>query len=84
MDRIKDNASNNSSVVACILIAAGTCLPTSCLATMGQGINIQTHRHQGDFISLLLVLENKESRLKITRKYEIICQKYSSSKQSSF
>jgi hypothetical protein len=30
------------------------------------GIHIQTHRWQGDLVSLLLCFQNKESRLKIT------------------
>jgi hypothetical protein len=32
-----------------------------------RGINIQTHRQQCDFISLLLLLKNKESRLKMVK-----------------
>jgi hypothetical protein len=31
------------------------------------GIHIQTHRQQDDFISLLLFLQNKESRLKMNK-----------------
>jgi hypothetical protein len=36
---------------------------------LGGGIYtyIQTHRQQGDFISLLLFLQNKESRLKMNK-----------------
>jgi hypothetical protein len=30
-----------------------------------RGIHIQTHKEQGDLISLLLFFKNKESRLKV-------------------
>jgi hypothetical protein len=43
MDRTENDASNISSVVACVLIAAGTCLPSCCLAKI-KGICIQIHR----------------------------------------
>jgi hypothetical protein len=31
----------------------------------GEGVHIQTHRQQSDIISLLSVLQNKESRLRM-------------------
>jgi hypothetical protein len=37
----------------------------SAIQKLIRGIRIQTHRQQGDLISLLLFLQNKESRLKI-------------------
>jgi hypothetical protein len=37
-------------------------LPSCCLATIG-GTYTDTHRQQGDIISLLLFLQHKESRL---------------------
>jgi hypothetical protein len=33
-DRTENYASNNYSIVACVFVAAGTCLPSHCLATM--------------------------------------------------
>jgi hypothetical protein len=32
-DRIENNVSNNSSIIACVFIATGMCLPSHCLAT---------------------------------------------------
>jgi hypothetical protein len=43
-------------------------LPSRCLATLGE-IRKHTHRQQRDLISPLLFLQNKGSRLKITRFY---------------
>jgi hypothetical protein len=34
MDRIENDASNNSSI-AYVFVAAGTCLPSPCLAAIG-------------------------------------------------
>jgi hypothetical protein len=34
-DRIENEASNNISIVACVLVAAVTFLPSRCLATIG-------------------------------------------------
>jgi hypothetical protein len=34
-DRIEDTASNSSSIVACVFVATGTCLPSRCLTTLG-------------------------------------------------
>jgi hypothetical protein len=61
MDRIENTASSSCSIVAREFIATGTCLPSCCLATL-RG---ETHRQQGELISLLLFFQNKESRLKI-------------------
>jgi hypothetical protein len=33
MDHIENTASNSSSIVACVFIAAGKCLPSHCLDT---------------------------------------------------
>jgi hypothetical protein len=41
----RNGVSKNSSVVAHVFIAAGTYLPSRCLATIG-GKHIQTHRHK--------------------------------------
>jgi hypothetical protein len=61
-DRIENDASNNYPVVACLFVAAETCLPSHCLAT----IRWDTHSQQGYLISLLLLFffQNKECRLK--------------------
>jgi hypothetical protein len=48
-DRREIDASNISSIVACVFVAASTCLPSRCLATIRR-----IHRQQSDFISLLL------------------------------
>jgi hypothetical protein len=44
-DRIEKDAFNNSSLFR-VFIAAGTCIPSRCLATIW-GINMQTHRLTG-------------------------------------
>jgi hypothetical protein len=62
MDRIKNTAFNSFSMAACVCAAAGTCLRSRCLATIG-GVK-QAHRQQGNLISLLLFFQNKDSRLK--------------------
>jgi hypothetical protein len=36
MDRIENDASNNSSIVACVFVAAVTILLRHCLATIGE------------------------------------------------
>jgi hypothetical protein len=41
-DRIEDDVSNSSSIVACVFVAAVTFLPSRCLATI-RGIHIYTH-----------------------------------------
>jgi hypothetical protein len=43
MDRIEDTESNKPSIVACVFIAEGTCLPSHWVATIGR-----THRHIPD------------------------------------
>jgi hypothetical protein len=43
---IENDATNNSSTVACVFVTAVTFLPSRCLATIG-GIHIQTHRLMG-------------------------------------
>jgi hypothetical protein len=53
---------NTTSNIVCVFTAAGTCLPSYCLATI-RG-DTQTHRQQGDSISLLLFFQEKEIRLK--------------------
>jgi hypothetical protein len=40
-DRIENEASNNSSIIARVFVAAGTGLPSRCLATIGKRV----HRH---------------------------------------
>jgi hypothetical protein len=63
-DRTENTASNISSIVAGVFIAAGTCLPSHCLETL-MGYS-HTHRQQGgDLISLLLFFLNKESSVKL-------------------
>jgi hypothetical protein len=44
-DHIENNASNNSSIVACVFVAAETFLTSRCLATRGE--YTQTHRLMG-------------------------------------
>jgi hypothetical protein len=44
--QIHRDTRNNSSIVACVFVAAGTSLPSRCLATKG-GIHIRTHRPMG-------------------------------------
>jgi hypothetical protein len=41
MDRIENDMSNNSSIVACVFVVVVTILPSSCLAT----ISGYTYRH---------------------------------------
>jgi hypothetical protein len=53
MNHIEYDASNNSSVVAYVFVAARMYLLSSCLAMMGEGIHSSTD--QGDFISLFLL-----------------------------
>jgi hypothetical protein len=71
---IENNASNNSSIVACVFVTAVTFLPSRCLATIGGvlqsrclariGDDTHTHRQQRDLINFLLFFQNKEIRLK--------------------
>jgi hypothetical protein len=58
-DRIQNTASNGSSIAACLFVAAGTCLPTRCLAPIRGA-----HRQQGELINILLFFKNKKSTLK--------------------
>jgi hypothetical protein len=44
-DHTENDASDNSSIVACVFIATGTCLPSRCLVTM-KGYTYR-HRHTG-------------------------------------
>jgi hypothetical protein len=37
MDRTGNTASNSSYIVSCVFVAAGTCLPSRCLATLEGG-----------------------------------------------
>jgi hypothetical protein len=61
---VEDVAAKISSNVECVFVAAGTCLPSRCLATIEGGVT-QTHTYQGHLISLVLFFQNKESLLKI-------------------
>jgi hypothetical protein len=45
MDRVDNDTSNNSSIVACVLVAAVTFLPNPCLAMIR--VYTQTHRLMG-------------------------------------
>jgi hypothetical protein len=45
MDRIENDASNSSSILQCVFVAAVTFLPSPCLATVR--MHIQTHRLMG-------------------------------------
>jgi hypothetical protein len=54
-------ASNNSSIIACVLVAAGTWSPRRCLAMIGR-MHTKAHRQKSDLISLFFL--NKESSLK--------------------
>jgi hypothetical protein len=68
IDHTENDASNNSSIVACIFVTAvtfppsrclqtiGGFLPNRCLATIG-GIHRHTHRQQHDLISLLYFIK---------------------------
>jgi hypothetical protein len=56
-DRTENTASESSSVVGCVFVAARY-LPSRCLAMLG------THRQQGDLISVLSFFQNNESSLK--------------------
>jgi hypothetical protein len=40
----KDDAPNKFTVVVCVFIAEGTCLPSRCLATMGVGTDWSSHK----------------------------------------
>jgi hypothetical protein len=42
MHHIENDATNNSSAVACVFIAVGMCLLSSWLAMMGEGIHTDT------------------------------------------
>jgi hypothetical protein len=53
----KHRVSNSSSAVACLVVAAVTCLPSRCLATI-----VGICKQQGDLISLLLFFQNKEKK----------------------
>jgi hypothetical protein len=68
MDRIEHTASKSSSIVACVFVATGTCLPGRCLATLRLGT--QTHSQQGDLITLVL-LDYFPYLEKIEQAYEI-------------
>jgi hypothetical protein len=52
-DRIENDASNSSSIVACVFLAAVTFLPSRCIATIG-GVHIQTHRLMGGIYEVCL------------------------------
>jgi hypothetical protein len=54
----------NSSIVVCVFLAGGTCLPSRCLATV-RGIYIRTHRKQNVLISLLSFVQHRESMVKL-------------------
>jgi hypothetical protein len=56
----KNTAFNSSSIVECVSVAAGTCLPSGCLPTIEE-----SHRQHNDLTSLLLFFQNKESRQKL-------------------
>jgi hypothetical protein len=62
-NRIVKDASNNSYIVVRVFAVAGKVLPSRCLLTI-RGINTQPHRQQGDFTSVCLFVQNKESGLK--------------------
>jgi hypothetical protein len=62
-DRIY-NIATNSSIVACVFVAAGKRLSSHCLATISGGT--QTLRQQGDLINLILLFLNVGSNVKIT------------------
>jgi hypothetical protein len=47
----ENDASKNSSIVACVFVTAVTILPSRCLATIGE--DMHTHKQQRDLISLL-------------------------------
>jgi hypothetical protein len=46
-DRLDNDASNNSSIVACVFIAAVIFQPSSCLAMIGEYIYRHTHCWEG-------------------------------------
>jgi hypothetical protein len=81
MDRIENTAYNGSSSAACVFFAEGKRLPSCCLSTaVSSGSTIsacggdtQTRRQQRDFINLLLLFQNKESKLKITNLENPVC-----------
>lgn len=54
-------ASSNSSTAACLLFAAGTCLPNRCLSTMGRN---NTHTKIQNKAMLMLAFKNRENGLK--------------------
>jgi hypothetical protein len=69
---MENTASNNVSIIACVFATEGMCLMRGCLATAGSsslttdgGIqrHINTHKQQYDLIRLLLIFQNKESKL---------------------
>jgi hypothetical protein len=62
MDRLENTASN-CSIVACVFVAAVTCFPSRCLATLGGG----PHRQQGDLVCHLL-FSSKTRKVGFSRK----------------
>jgi hypothetical protein len=50
---IKNDASNNSSIVACVFVTAVTFPPSRCLETIGGYADTHTHWQQYDLIRLL-------------------------------
>jgi hypothetical protein len=71
---IENDASNNSSIVACVFVTEVTFLPSRCLATIRGFLpsrclatiwrNTQTHTQQRDLISVFYFFQNKGNRLK--------------------
>lgn len=65
IDRTREVRRASRPVVACVIFAAGSCLPRSCLATIG-AINMQTHMHTDS----LLLFSKRGSRLVYSNKLQ--------------
>jgi hypothetical protein len=58
---IENDASNNSSIVTCVLVVAGTCLLSRCLAKMG---DIHRRRAGWSHKPTFMFFQNRECRIK--------------------
>jgi hypothetical protein len=67
-DHVENDASNNSSIVAYVFVAAVTFPPSRCLATIGGYTCTHIHRQQPDLISLLYFFKIRKVGLKTEAK----------------
>jgi hypothetical protein len=71
MGHIENDASNNSSIVACVFVTAVTFLPSSCLATIGGYTDTHT-KTAAWYHKPTLFFQNKERMLKIWNQ-DLLC-----------